>query len=248
MSEQENKSGWVKLFSPEGALVTIPIDLASVITPEQANNILYSVRNLCVVGFSVIEKGLEEGELTLTAASVARRTAGDQTPIIDFFDPHPKVEKKTLHTYLNSPEEIEAFENASGLKLSAIPEWEGEIAIAKTHAKAGKYIIKMHQPVKIVYRISQKWLEWNAADPKPGREPMKKILVRYEAPATTPPTEQPKPVKMTFAIACAVKSPAGNEIGTLTREQLDQLSLSQASNVTDQMREAASVILKNLAP
>jgi hypothetical protein len=254
MSQQENSTGWVKLFTPENALVTIPVDLATVITPEQANTILCSVRNLCLVGFSVTEKGLEEGELTLTAAMVARRTSSNENaPIIDFYDAHPKVEKKVIHSYLNDPEDIQQFEMATGVRLADIPEWDGDIAIAKNHAKASRYIVKLAQPVKIVYRISQKWLEWNAADPKPKKEPMKKILVRYETNGVTPPAtdqpkpDQPKPVKMTFAIACEVKSPAGNGIGTLTRDQLEQLSISQATNVTDQMRDAAKLILSNIA-
>jgi hypothetical protein len=253
---QDNSNGWVKLFSPENALITIPLDPNDPISAQQAANLLTSVRNLITAGFSVLEHGLDEGELSLTASLVSRRTAGDQTPIIDFFDAHPKIEKKVIHTYLNTPEDVAAFEKASGLKLSDIPEWDGELAISKTSAKAGKYIVKMRQPVKVIYTISQKWLEWNSQEQKTSKEPMKKILQRYETVSSPAPlaeqsqqsqSQQSQKAPMTFTIACSVKSPAGNDIGSLTREQLEALSKSQASNVTDEMRQAANVFLKSLA-
>jgi hypothetical protein len=259
----ENKNGWVKLFTPEGALVTIPIDPLLTISKQEGASLLTSVSNLIAAGFSVREPGLEEGEASLEAAFVARRTAGDKTPIIDFFAPHVRAEKKVIHVYLNTPEDVAAFEKATGLKVSAIPEWDGDLAITKAHAKAQKYIVKLPHPVRIVYEISQKWAEWNALpqETRPKKEPMKKVLIRYEGNghnpaqngtggaqgagnsetlATTPP--------MTFATACKVLTPGGKEIGQLSREHLETLRDSHASNVTDEMRQAASIVLENLAP
>ncbi len=56
--EDNSITGWVKLFTPQAAQVTIPLDMSTAISPEQAKALLQSVGNLIGAGFSVYAPGL----------------------------------------------------------------------------------------------------------------------------------------------------------------------------------------------
>lgn len=244
----ETCSGWVKLYTPENALVTVPIPLTEAITPDIAGNMLTSVRNLIGAGFSVNERGLADGELSMEAAFVSKRSASDGTPILDFFAPHPKAEKKIIHVYLNTEADIEAFEKASGTTVASIPPYEGEVAIDKKSTKAVKYIVPLKNPVRLVYVITQSWKEWNEAGGT-GQQPRKKDLVRYERIGNATAPEAPAPEADTpsddgLQAAMMVKTPHGTRLEDLTDQQLHLLHTSAAANVTDEMRTAASTVLK----
>ncbi len=236
------------LYHPNGAKVSIPIDLAEGISPERATNLMTSVDALITAGFTVNMpgSGLADGEMMDEFVSVSRRTGNDGTPIVAFYKAHPKLVKKALHEYMDRPEQIAEFEAATGLKIANLPEWEGDKDITKDHPKASKYIVKLANPVKVVYRMSERWTEWNEGGQQ-GQQPQKYDLLRYiangsAAPAGTSISQQP----MTYEQAQAVKTPGGAELRTLEAEKLQVLASSHAANVTDEMRRAANIILKEM--
>jgi len=245
-------NGEIKLYTPENALVTIPIDPEHGISREQAHNILSSVRNLLAVGFSIKEKRLDEVEQIQEVAFVERRVSADETPILDFYVAHPKATKKAIHTYLNTEEQIRAFETVSGLRVIDIPQYDGELALSKDSPKASTYIIKLPRPIKVVFSINPKWLEWKESESK-DKEPIKRLVRRYEASAngngsspSPAPDQSKQPQRTEFEIACETLSPAGTPLGQLKRDLLEKLSVSTASNVTEEMRGSAKLILKSL--
>lgn len=168
-----------RLYHPLGAQVSIPLDLNIQITPEQASNLLNGVETLINAGWLINVPGLEKGELMEEVISVSRREGNDKAAIIGFYVAHPKMVNKLLHVYLNTVDDIKAFEQASGLKLSAIPLYDGDQFLAKDSPKAQKYIIILPRPIKVVYEISDKWKRWEA-EGKSGKEPQKNILLRYD--------------------------------------------------------------------
>jgi hypothetical protein len=188
-----NPNGWTRLYHPSGAQVTLPI------TYGVADLMFAQVDAYLTAGFQVDAPGLEEGEQKQEVVSVSRREASDGTPIVAFYLAHPKTVKKFLHAYLNRPEDIAAFESASGLKLDSIPTWLGERDIDKDNKQAGDYIVQLPRPINLVWEVNPKWLTWNAEGGKStgGIEPHKRILVRYDAAsksATAPlnaPAENP---------------------------------------------------------
>ncbi len=246
----DNQYALTHLYHPSGAKVDIPIDLASGISPERASNIMISVDALLSAGFTVNMPGLDDGELVDEVTAVARRAHTDGTPIVAFYKAHPKVVKKFIHEYLDTPEQRGDFEAATGLKLANLPEWEGDKDITKDHPKAGKYIVQLPRPLKVVYRVTDRWNQWNAAGGN-GQQPQKFELLRYmtngnghsqPAPAVTPLAQAP----MTYEQAQAVKTPGGAELRTLDAEKLNLLANSHAPNVTDEMRKAANTILTEM--
>lgn len=192
-------TGWTRLYHPAGVQVTIPIPLEKPISPETAQFALTSVSSLLDAGWLVEAPGLEEGEQKQEVVSVSRRESKDSTPIVAFYLAHPKTLKKFLHAYLNTQEDVMAFEAATGLRLNAIPCWPGERDIDKDHREAGKYIVSLPHPIHIVWAINPKWQQWSAEGGKAtgAIEPHKRILVRYDIaqapapkPATSPLTRQ----------------------------------------------------------
>lgn len=185
-------TGWTRLYHPSGAQVTLPI------TYGVAGIMYAQVDAYLLAGFQVNAPGLEEGEQKQEVVSVSRRESSDGTPIVAFYLAHPKTVKKFLHAYLNKPEDIAAFEAASGLKLGAIPNWPGERDIDKDHKDSEKYIVQLPRPIHLVWEVNPKWQTWSAEGGKStgAIEPHKRILVRYDAaskPVTAPLTTSSEP-------------------------------------------------------
>jgi hypothetical protein len=181
-------NGWTRLFHPSGAQVTLPVMY------DTARNMFAQVDAFLEVGFQVNAPGLEEGEQKQEVVSVSRREGKDGVPIVAFYLAHPKTVKKFLHSYLNTKEDVAAFEAATGLKLESIPLWPGERDIDKDAREAGKYIVQLPRPLNLIWEVTQKWQNWSAEGGKAtgAIEPHKRALVRYESvaapskPATGP--------------------------------------------------------------
>ena len=179
-------NGWTRLYHPSGAQVTLPI------TYGVAGLMFAQVDAYITAGFQVDAPGLEEGEQKQEVVSVSRREASDGTPIVAFYLAHPKTVKKFLHAYLNRPEDIAAFESATGLKLDSIQVWTGERDIQKDNKDAGKYIVQLPRPINLVWEVNPKWQIWSAEGGKStgAIEPHKRILSRYDSAAAKPATGQ----------------------------------------------------------
>lgn len=180
-------TGWIKLYHPSGAQVTLPVPMLARVSTEQALDLLGSVSEYLNAGFLVNVPGLEDGELIEEVNAVARREAKDETPIIDFYSSNTKLLKKFMHVYMNAEQDVTAFEDATGIQVSALPVYEGALAIARDDNKARKYIVNLPRPLRLIWKLSPKWEEWKASGGE-GNEPHKRMLVRYETgvPAPTP--------------------------------------------------------------
>ena len=182
-------TGWIKLYHPSGAQVTLPVPMLARVSTEQALDLLGSVSEYLNAGFLVNAPGLEDGELAEDVNAVARREAKDETPIIDFYSSNTKLLKKFMHVYMNAEQDVTAFEDASGIQVSALPVYDGALAIARDDNKARKYIVNLPRPLRLVWKLSPKWEEWKASGGE-GNEPHKRMLVRYETGAPAPAPSQ----------------------------------------------------------
>lgn len=172
----QDATALVNLYHPTGALVTIQLTNHP-ITQEDVERLLADINTLTTCGFSVTAPGLEDGQYSEEIDAVERREGSDGTSIIDFYSSNARLTKKFLHAYLNSPQDIDRFEKAAGIKLDAITVYDGDSACERNSTKATKYI-KQISPITVVYEISQKWQRWKDAGGE-GKEPQKKYLVRY---------------------------------------------------------------------
>jgi hypothetical protein len=213
----ENKYALTHLYHPSGAKVDIPIDLEVGLSPERASNLRISVDALLAAGFAVNMPGLDDGELVDEVTSVARRASGDGVSIVAFYKAHPKLVKKFIHEYLDTPEQIADFESATGLKLNNIPVFDGDKDITKDNRAAGKYIVPLARPVKVVYKISDRWKRWNEEGGQ-GQQPHKFELLRYMSNGNAPQAWTNIAPAMTYQEAREVLTPNGSKLGDLSAE------------------------------
>lgn len=228
------------LYHHSGAKVSIPIDLDNGFSPERASNLVISIDALISAGLSVNAPGLVQGELYEEINAVAKRAGNDGVPIVAFYSSHPKLVKKYLHVYMDTVEDIEAFEKATGVKLASLPLNDGEKDFDRDKPAAKKYVISLPRPIKVVWKVSERWEKWKAENGE-GQEPQKRILVRYEggAPASeAKPAPKPETVK------------ADPETGELPEDQPKQYKKMDGAFVQMLIKEtglAPTVIMPILA-
>lgn len=141
-------------------------------------------------GFTTNEPGLEEGEIKEKVGSIVRRKKKNSdntiTPIVDLYPTSDKAVYKFLSVYLNTPEEVKAFEDASGVMVGAGKNWPGDAAPSKENEDAKEYFVKPRVDFMVVHKANPLYEEGNM---KP-----KRLFVRWEvANAQPPPTPQPQP-------------------------------------------------------
>jgi hypothetical protein len=191
-------NGWVKLYHPNagGVQCTLPVPVET-LSVEQARGLFLSVERLLGAGFQVSPAGLMEGETREPVTHLARRAKSNQdggmTPILDVYC---GGNFKTLHVYLNTPQEINNFSDAFGFKLAVIPLWEGDAPIerGKSSERDGKYILPV-MGVEVVYKPNPKW------EGEEDRKHPKRAFVRWmrcppEEPSTGIGTPSPAPLAL----------------------------------------------------
>lgn len=206
--EQENSSnGWVKLYHPVagGVQCTLPLPMVA-LSLEQAKGMFDSLNRLLEAGFVTTQIGLEDGETKEAVTHIARRmktnTDSSSTPIVDVYC---NGNFKVLGIYLNTLDDIDAFNNTFGIGLNSIPLWEGDSSIerGKSADRDKKYIVAV-SGVDVVYKKNPKWegdedkkhskrmfVRWEVKAPKAQTQPAASAL---QAPPAPPVLAEQKPV------------------------------------------------------
>lgn len=149
------------------------------------------IQKLLSDGFAQNEPGLEAGENKELVGYVARRQKknedGTITPVIDVYSPHKAVKFKMISVYLNTPEEIAAFEQASGHKLASLPLVPGKAALDKGDEETDTMIMAVTTQMHVIRKPNPRYDE-SSEDKKP-----KWLFVRWEAAGipTQPAAVQP---------------------------------------------------------
>lgn len=198
-----------------GAPVTISFALPvvnGILDPATANGIRVSIANLIAVGFSVNAPGTEPGEIIEEMAWFSRRRQINKdgrpdTPLIDIYLNNPTWFSRYTGIYLNTPEEITAFENATGLKLKDMPLYDDDKPAKRNDVRTGSYVIATATPVKVVVkdnpaykgpddkenkkRLFVRWANVVAAPAPESTAPALAVVPRTEAPAPNAPAASP---------------------------------------------------------
>lgn len=170
------ETGWVKLFHPSSAQVTIPLRLDKPILAVEAQALMESVTSLLQAGFSVDAPGLEDGEHAEEIGFVVRRSKanadGSETPVVDLYPARGNF--RLLARYLNSAADIQAFEAACGVGLNSLPLYEGDNSIERSkNPKMDKYVIALKRPVKMIWKLNPKYEGEN------DKKNSKRVFVRW---------------------------------------------------------------------
>ena len=235
--------------------MTIPLPLEKSLTAEQAKAMLDSVSTLLTAGFLVNAPGLEDGEKVETIVGVVRRAKtnddGGETPVIDLYP--DRANFRILGIYLNTEADVQAFQNATGVKLSELPLYEGDNAIERGKgAKTDKYVIALKQPVKVVFKANPKW------EGDEDKKHPKRVFVRWMPQAQSSDPQlgaAPKPGNngnggkpaLTLDDALKLTTPKGTPLSELDETQLAQIAAFQKKNMeadTAKLKAAATIVIE----
>jgi len=153
-NKPQSESGWVKLFHPRGPQVTLPV-----LDVSPAGS-LAAVGAYLDAGWLQVAPGLEEGEEKEMIGWVLRSTFekdGESTPFLLLYSANDALKWSVLKIYLNTDDDIAAFEYASKMKLDSLPEYVGADKPARGAAgKTDRFIVAAPRPFGVVYKKNPK--------------------------------------------------------------------------------------------
>ena len=219
--------GWVKLFHPSSAQVTVPLFLDKPILVAEAQALMASVTSLLQAGFSVDAPGLEDGEHIEEIGFVVRRskinTDETETPVVDLYPARGNF--RLLARYLNSEADVREFQSACGVALSILPLYEGDNSIERgKNPKMDKYVVALKHLVKMVWKFNPRYEGEN------DKKNSKRLFVRWvNLPAATDGNLALTPAEMSPEEARGVICPLGSK----SHPELKDLTLEQVAQTED---------------
>lgn len=186
-SEPKAECGWCKLYTKAGVLVTLPVTEKTLDYARMIAN----VDAMLAAGFSVLAPGLEQGEEKEMVRWVCKgeieQDGGKRvTPYVMLYIDHEKLKFAFLKVYLNTPEEVAAFEYASGFTLERMPVYVGDNRPERGKSSAvDKFILEAKKPFGVVFGTNPRYSKADAdaakahVPPKPYGIPAK-IFHRWE--------------------------------------------------------------------
>ncbi len=200
--------GKATLYHESGAVVELDV-LAAVNRDDSlilAKRCYDYVTDLLQVGFKAHPPGLEEGEQKFVVGYVVHREFEDSrdgqiTPVLDIYSTVEGQNKfKALKVYLNTEDDVAAFESVSGMRLESMQKYIGTGDIERGKSRQlDQLVYKVPRPFSAIWTPNPKYDEAAAKAAKPGEYMVpKRKWVRWEGSAAK--TES-KPEKEKDAIA-----------------------------------------------
>lgn len=148
--ETQANTIWTKAYTPAGFQVGITIGF-------EAGNLPLAVdidRRLQEAGYLLTLPGLEAGETAEPILYVCRydhvdKKSGELIPHIAFYSQEDHLTKRWLHIYLDTQEQIEAFETATGVKVATMPIWNADTHPERNNPKAKSCIVRLAKPIRV---------------------------------------------------------------------------------------------------
>lgn len=149
-----------RMFTEEGKELTVSLPLdcdgARAFDDADAQSIRAAIETMKRNGFTINAPGANEGEIVREVGYVCRRAKinddGSETPLIDLYPDtdNPKVVYKTFSLYLNTDEDVAAFEAATGVRLESLPLYDSNTALKRDDRKSDKYVVALtRKPVRV---------------------------------------------------------------------------------------------------
>lgn len=176
--------GWVRAYHPSGFHVTLPVPFAP--GPSSYQAAFAAVSAIIEAGFLVREPGLEAGETRDEVGWVVRMTKEGRQGPAQVLHLYKKIDHWTLPfltVYLNTADDIRAFNDASGLDVTRLPEYIGEGRLERGKSpKTDALIVPVRRPMSVVHKPNPKYDPAAAEAAKNSKDPYtvaKKVFVRW---------------------------------------------------------------------
>jgi len=193
-SQSRPDCGWVKMFHPAGVLVTLPVPAGDYRSAFAAVNAALEA------GFLAREVGLEAGEEKEDIGWVLRldhEKDGEITPTVLLYSNNPGLTWSFLRRYMNTPDDVAAFEAASGLKYDQLPAYPGNDHPERgAGQKTDRFIVKAPKPFGMIWKPNPRYMEAPAGqDTRSLAQKRKRDFVRWAQQAQPAPRQQAEPAQ-----------------------------------------------------
>lgn len=185
--------GWVKLYTPDGALVTIPVTEK----PLNYRAMLGNVGEMLAAGFRLTLTGLEIGEDREEVGYVCKGVTKDNTTVLYLYSTNESRKFSVLNVYIDNDVQAADFEHASGMRLKDLPEYVADTKPTRgKNPKVDTYIIKAKRPFGVVMENNPDYNEATRQEVVARGEIYKKprhIFARWadQRPEAAPPANPP---------------------------------------------------------
>lgn len=197
-------TGWVRVFHPCGIAVELPVQTC--VEGKIDYRVSYqAIAGVLAAGFTRDPPGCGKGQQREKISHVIRmeKTNPDRslTPMLGLYSAEANKKYRELIVYLDSEQQVAAFEQVAGASLDALPNYPGEIAPERDGGpKTAKFIVATPNQFYVVTDPHPKYDEAEAAacaERQDAYKIPKRKFARWEAirPAGTPqiqPAQQPK--------------------------------------------------------
>jgi len=180
----DNKTGFIKMFAPNGAEVYLPFD------PTRARRLLaeYERQGLTPTPPGEYERERRD-EVGAYVVRLHVNGDGSETPVVDVYFRHRNgwVDKlRSMRVYLNTDYDRKAFERAFRVSLETLEFYDNATPIDRGKVRPGqeKYIHMPSCPTWVIWRL-------NPASESDEQAP-KRLFVRWESQCKNQPKQQPK--------------------------------------------------------
>lgn len=183
-----SETGFTKLYHPRGPLVTLPV-------PSDPKEAFAHIANCLDAGWLVAAPGLGEGEQKEDVGYILRglhEADGETTPYLLLYSTNEGHSYSFLKVYLNCQTDIDAFERASGMRLTELREYAGNDKPERgKSARLDAYIMRMTRPLGVILKANPKYKESDREAAAKRNELYKiprRLFVRWsEEPSAAPP-------------------------------------------------------------
>lgn len=159
-NDPEPPAGTVRVYHPSGIPVSLPVPTSRTAKVDY-RAALDHVSAALAAGWLVAPPGQQAGEERETVGYVVRSCqegkGGIVVPVVDLYDAKANHSFTFLRVYLDTEQDIAAFEAASGLSLNAMPEYTATGRVERGKAITAKYVVQPRKPFGVVIEANPKY-------------------------------------------------------------------------------------------
>ena len=221
---ENDSNGWVKLWTKSGAQVTLPVPFAD---PQ---SMLAYAESYIAAGWLINAPNLNAGEYKETIGFVCRMSViskrdGVKVDKIALYPNNPGTMWKCGQVYLDTADDVAAFEEATGLSLSSLQEYPSDAA-PKRDGSGAQYIVPVQRPTVAIFKKNDKYVEGSKEQPKnhfarwDGTTPQTGASVPASTTNTQTPTPPAKNANTPATVAVNGTSEAAQQFDAVGAKQL----------------------------
>lgn len=173
---------WIPVWSPDGYRASVNLPLGHALTAEEVSALLGSFATLRDAGLLPSEPTLADGEQIQDIGFVSRSFVAE-TDVVNFYSTNAAMNFRIVGVFMNTPEDRQAFNRATGLRVEDLPLYDGK-GHPEKNDQTNKYLVKLTAPIKIKIKRNPNYVEGDL-------KKQKHLFVDYAGGSPAAPVVQP---------------------------------------------------------